>query len=120
MEPEAGWVPERASRIRRRDISDEGHVKPRRRRGYVDLALYLGGSAGRAWLTETRLDLEPYWRKPDVRHLRGGAGDVAMRTGLRPTAKAVDLPPDSNVGAPALYPTDYRSELLPVGSERRL
>jgi len=28
-----------------------------------------------------------------------------MRAGLRPTAKAVDLPPDSNVGAPAFYPT---------------
>ena len=27
-----------------------------------------------------------------------------MRGGLRPTVKAVDLPPDSNVGAPALYP----------------
>ncbi len=30
---------------------------------------------------------------------------MAMRAGLRPTAKAVDLPPDSNVGAPAFYPT---------------
>jgi len=29
-----------------------------------------------------------------------------MRAGLRPTAKAVDLPPESNVGAPALYPTN--------------
>ncbi len=28
-----------------------------------------------------------------------------MRAGLRPTAKAVDLPPDSNAGAPAFYPT---------------
>jgi hypothetical protein len=27
--PEAGWAPERASRIRRRDTGDEGHVKPR-------------------------------------------------------------------------------------------
>jgi hypothetical protein len=35
------------------------------------LALYLGGSVGRAWLTETRLDLEPYWGKPDVRILGG-------------------------------------------------
>jgi hypothetical protein len=31
-----------------------------------------------------------------------------MRAGLRPTAKAVDLPPDSNGGAPALYPTIER------------
>src|SRR5882762_5572808 len=39
------------------------------------------------------------------RAVRGDAGDVAMRAGLRPTAKAVDLPPDSNAGAPAFYPT---------------
>jgi hypothetical protein len=35
-----------------------------------------------------------------------GAGDVARGAGLRPTAKAVDPPPDPKVGAPALYPTD--------------
>jgi hypothetical protein len=61
--PEAGWAPERASRIRRRDTGDEGQVKPRRRRGYADLALDLGGSAGRAWLMETRLGLKPDWGK---------------------------------------------------------
>jgi hypothetical protein len=47
-EPEAGRVPDRAGGVRRRDISDEGHVKPRSLRGYADLALYLGGSVGRA------------------------------------------------------------------------
>ncbi len=31
---------------------------------------------------------------------------MAMRAGLRPTAKAVEVPPDSKVGAPALYPTE--------------
>jgi hypothetical protein len=35
------------------------------------LALYLGGPVGRAWLMDTRLDLEPYWGKPDVRILGG-------------------------------------------------
>ena len=66
-----GLVLDKASSIRRRDTGDEGHVKPRGHGGYADLALYLGGSAGRAWLTETRLDLEPYWGKPDVRILGG-------------------------------------------------
>ena len=69
------------------------------------MALYLGGSAGRAWLMATCLGLEPYWGKPDVRNLRGGAGDVTKGAGLRPTAKAVELPPDPTVGAPVLYPT---------------
>lgn len=35
------------------------------------MALYLSGSAGKAWLTKTHLDLEPYWGKPDVRILGG-------------------------------------------------
>ena len=69
-------------------------------------------------MTETRLDLEPYWGKPDVRNLRGGAGDVAMRAGLRATAKAVDLPPDSNVGAPAFYPTMAEESMQHEGPRR--
>jgi hypothetical protein len=44
--------------------------------------------------------------------LREGAGDVAMRAGLRPMVKAVDRPPDSNVGAPALYPTIELGEIV--------
>jgi hypothetical protein len=69
------------------------------------LALKLGACVGRAWLMATRLGLEPCWGKLDARHLRGGAGNVAMRAGLRPTAKAVATPPDATAGAPALYPT---------------
>jgi len=88
-EPEAGWLI-RPAVIRRRDIYDEGQVKPRSPRGDVDLALKLGVRAGRAWLMATHLGLEPCWGKLDARHLRGGAGNVAMRAGLRPTAKAVD------------------------------
>src|SRR2546426_2200458 len=95
--------------IRRRDIYDEGQVKPRSPRGDVDLALKLGVRAGRAWLMATHLGLEPCWGKLDARHLRGGAGNVAMRAGLRPTAKAVDSPPDATAGAPALYPTPSHS-----------
>ena len=36
-----------------RVTGDEGQVKPRGRRGHADLALYLGGFAGRAWLRGT-------------------------------------------------------------------
>jgi hypothetical protein len=103
-EPEAGWLIMPAV-IRRRDICDEGQVKPRSPRGDVDLALKLGARAGRAWLMATHPGLEPCWGKLDARHLRGGAGNVAMRAGLRPTAKAVATPPDATAGAPALYPT---------------
>ena len=47
-EPEAGRVPERAGRVRRRDIRDEGHVKPGRLRVDTDLAFKLGAQwAGR-------------------------------------------------------------------------
>jgi hypothetical protein len=49
--------------------------------------------------------LEFYPNKPAARYFRGGAGNVTRRAGLRPTAKAVDWPPDATVGAPALYPT---------------
>jgi hypothetical protein len=34
-----------------------------------------------------------------------GAGDVARGAGLRPPAKAVELPPDPTARAPALDPT---------------
>jgi hypothetical protein len=68
------------------------------------LALKLGVRAGRVWLMATHLGLEPCWGKLDARNLRGGAGNVAMRAGLRPTAKAVATPPDATAGAPALYP----------------
>ena len=102
--PEAGWAPERASRIRRRDISDEGHAKPGGLGGDTDLAFNLGGSGGRARLMETRLGLKPDWGKLNVRNFREGAGNVTRGAGLRPAAKAVDMPPDPTVGAPALYP----------------
>jgi hypothetical protein len=69
------------------------------------LALKLGVRAGRAWLMATHLGLEPCRGKLAARNLRGGAGNVAMRAGLRPTAKAVAMPPDATAGAPALYPT---------------
>ena len=52
-----------------------------------------------------RLGLKPDWGKPTVRNFREGSGNVTRGAGLRPTAKAVDTPPDPTVGAPALYPT---------------
>ena len=106
-EPEADWLIMPAV-IRKRDICDEGQVKPRSPRGDVDLALKLRARAGRAWLMARYLGLEPCWGKLDARNLRGGAGNVAMRAGLRPTAKAVATPPDATAGAPALYPTNGR------------
>ena len=105
-EPEAGRVPERAGGVRRRDISDEGHVKPGGLGGDTDLAFNLGGSVGRARLMETHLGLKPDWRNVNVRNFREGAGNVTRGAGLRPAAKAVDMPPDPTVGAPALYPAD--------------
>jgi hypothetical protein len=48
--------------------------------------------------------LKPDWGKLNVRNFREGAGNVTMGAGLRPTAKAVETPPDPTVGAPALYP----------------
>jgi len=60
-------------------------------------------------LIEGRLGLKPDWGKLNVRNFREGAGNVTKGAGLRPTAKAVDRPPDPTVGAPALYPTDLRS-----------
>ena len=68
------------------------------------MTLDLGGVAGRARLMETRLGLKPDWGKLNVRNFREGAGNVTRGAGLRPTAKAVDMPPDPTVGAPALYP----------------
>ena len=76
-EPEAGWLRIPAGSAGG-SPGNEGHVKPRDPWGDADAALDLRVHAGRAWLTGTRLDLEPYWGKPDVRNLREGAGDVAM------------------------------------------
>ena len=38
---------------------------------------------------------------------REASGNVAMGAGLRPTAKAVDLPPDPKVRAPDFYPDSH-------------
>ncbi len=47
---------------------------------------------------------EPDSGNPTVRDRREASGNVAMGAGLRPTAKAVDSPPDPNVRAPEIYP----------------
>ena len=46
-----------------------------------------------------------------------GAGNVMMAAGLRATAKAVELPPEPNVGAPVLDPTE-RTLARPRMAER--
>ena len=40
-----------------------------------------------------------------------GVGNAITGAGLRPIAKAVELPPDPTVGAPALDPTEWRTEV---------
>src|SRR4051794_27587242 len=59
---------------------------------------------------------------PTVRDRRGARGDMAMGVGQRPTAKAVDEPPNPKVRALRIYPdrrrqSQVRSMALP---ERRL
>jgi RNA-directed DNA polymerase len=77
------------------------------------LALDLGDVVGRARLMETRLGLKPDWGKLNVRNFREGAGNVTRGAGLRPAAKAVDMPPDPTVGAPALYPAGHVNQHRP-------
>jgi hypothetical protein len=50
------------------------------------------------------LGLKPDWGELNVRNFREGAGNVTMGAGLRPAAKAVEMPPGPTVRAPALYP----------------
>jgi hypothetical protein len=76
-EPEAGWLRIPAASAGG-SLGNAGRVKLLVHRGDADLALDLGAQSGRARLTGTHLDLEPYWRKADVRNLREGTGDVAM------------------------------------------
>jgi len=47
-----------------------------------------------------------------------GAGNVAMGAGLRPKAKALEEPPDPNVRAPALDPTEQGNLLTGRRAER--
>jgi hypothetical protein len=106
---EAGWLIMPATEAGRH-VGDAGDVKPRER----------GVLAGRAPLTERHPGLKPYWGKPDVRNFREGAGNVTMGAGLRPMAKAVDVPPDPTVGASALYPTEILKPRRPsLTVERR-
>ena len=76
-EPEAGWLIMPAV-IRRRDIYDEGQVKPRSPRGDVDLALKLGVRAGRAWLMATHLGLGAVLGKTRCTAILGGALETSL------------------------------------------
>jgi hypothetical protein len=46
--------------------------------------------------------------KPPATFDEAGAGNVTMAAGLRASAKALGQPPEPNVGAPVLDPTDER------------
>jgi len=46
--------------------------------------------------------------KPHAAFDVAGAGNVTMAAGLRPTAKAMEVPPAPTVRAPAPDPTDER------------
>src|SRR4051794_19589379 len=69
----------------------------------------VGGKAA-----EGQLRSEPDSGNPTVRDRRGACGTVARGAGLRPTAKAVDKPPDPNVHAPQFYPDPARRAVVDV------
>ena len=58
------------------------------------------GAPGQA--RSERLALEPYWGKPDVRHLRGGGGNVGI---IRSPVRATALP---DPGELSVHPSSYR------------
>jgi hypothetical protein len=58
--------------------------------------------------------------KPHAAFDVAGAGNVTMVAGLRSIAKAMELPPEPNVRAPALDPTCERLEVKPLRPTRPL
>src|SRR3954452_8797284 len=61
---------------------------------------------------------EPDSGNPTVRDRRGARGDMAMGVGLRPTAKAVDEPPNPKARAPRIYPDRRRETVASFGRKR--
>lgn len=55
--------------------------------------------------------------KPHATFEAAGAGNETMAAGLRATAKAVEQPPEPNVGAPVLDPTDSYVYAALIGTE---
>jgi hypothetical protein len=118
--PEAGWLITPADSAGG-PTGNAGHGKPRGHQGYAGWALYRGGSAGRAWLTETRLDLEPYsGEKPTYGivggHWRRGDGGIVTPPCNR---KSTAGNPPPKVGAPVLYPTGVPRESRPYQAWQR-
>ena len=73
-------------------------MSPERKRIQCDRLRYITLGAKRAG--------EPCAGNLHARFDEAGAGNVAIGAGLRPTAKVVDKPPDPNVRAPVLDPTE--------------
>ena len=67
-------------------------------------------TAGKACTGEPRS--EPDSGNPTVRDRRGARGDMAMGAGLRPTAKAVEEPPNPNARAPRIYPDSCENKAV--------
>ena len=55
--------------------------------------------------------------KPHAAFDVAGVGNVTMVAGLRSIAKAMELPPEPNVRAPALDPTDERDVETEYGQD---
>ncbi len=87
---------------------DEPMGKPAAEGAYVSQHLTLA-SAGKALGGKPRS--EPDSGNPTVRDRRGALGNVTMGAGLRPSAKALDKPPDPTVRAPKFYPDHCRAVL---------
>ena len=56
--------------------------------------------------------------KPPAPFDEAGAGNGTMAAGLRASAKALDHPPEPNVGAPVLDPTAQRDAPRAISSTR--
>ena len=94
-----------------------GEVDPRSRKPQP-VGVYVGqhlnlSDCGKACGGKPRS--EPDSGNPTVRDRRGASGNVAMGAGLRPIAKAMDLPPDPTVRAPEIYPDHLRQQLDGIG-----
>jgi len=56
--------------------------------------------------------------KPPAPFDEAGAGNVTMAAGLRASAKALEQPPEPNVGAPVLDPTFGYTIVITAGQTR--
>jgi hypothetical protein len=100
QDTEAGGVAMSAKKRRRRNFSPEEKAAILRRH------LAAKVSVGKALVQQMRAGPrpEPDSGNPTVRDRREALENVTMGAGLRPSAKALDPPPDPNVRAHSFYP----------------